>query len=903
MYGVRLLLVLLLAIAFVLPTLAISSPSKSTQPSPSTPSSIAGNEPVRVWLTDLSAGVKLVQQANLSFAPESTSNPLTSNPNPLTITVDESSQFQQMEGFGASFTDSSAWLVYNKLNSTQRTALMSNLFSPTNGIGLGLLRQPLGASDFSAIGNYSYDDLPAGQTDPNLTSFSINHDLAYIVPVLKQALQLNPAVKIIGTPWSPPGWMKTTGSMIGGNLKPEAYAPLANYFVKYIQAYQAQGVPINYVTVQNEPLYIPAGYPGMGLAATEQASFIKNYLGPAFAASNIKTKILAYDHNWDAISYPETVLSDADSAQFVSGIAWHWYGGDVSAQTILHNEYPNKDAFITEASGGSWQGSEANAFRAVLDNLIINGSRNWARGVVLWNMALDINNGPTNGGCGTCRGVITIDQSSGNVTYNVDYYALGHAGKFLKPGAYRIASNTFGSNIEDVAFKNPDGSKVLIAYNAGSSQSTFKVLWGNESFSYTLNPGAAVTFSWSGSPALTSQLQSRNGWVATASASGSGLAPANALDGNALTYWSTGQPQTSGQSFQVDLGSARSFSRIVMDSAAGEFPRGYEVYVSNDGTNWGRPIAKGTGTSQSIAVRFPSQVARYIRVVQTGNATNAWSLIEFDLYAGDTTGLLPRGTWAATASVSNSGQPPSNTLDGDSKTRWSTGQPQANGQWFQVDLGSPQTFYQIEMDSGISAGDYAHGYQVYVSNDGTNWGAPVAIGSGSSQTVSVIFAKQTARYIRVVQTGSSGQWWSLHEFNVLTDAGSTIQSSAPSLVTEADSNRAIAIHSVLFTLAPFSGTTTQNFSSDHRTRVMLFVANLDLMPSEDLSVVTAQAWDAQNMQYPLTVEYVGKVPDFNWLSSVIVRLPDTQPLNGDVSIGVSLRGANSNGAVIALKAP
>jgi hypothetical protein len=337
-----------------------------------------------------------------------------------------------------------------------------------------------------------------------------------------------------------------------------------------------------------------------------------------------------------------------------------------------------------------------------------------------------------------------------------------------------------------------------------------------------------------------------------------------------------------------------------MDSAAGEFPRGYEVYVSNDETNWGRPIGRGAGTSQSIAVDFPSQVARYIKVVQTGNAPNAWSLIEFNLYADGTTGLLPRGTWTPTASVSNSGQPPTNALDGDSKTRWSTGQAHANGQWFQVDLGSAQTFYQIDMDSGISAGDYAHGYQVQVSNDGTNWGAPIAIGSGSAQTVSVIFAKQTARYIRVVQTGSSGQWWSLHEFNVLSEAASTIQSSAPSLVTEADSNRAVALHSVLFTLAPFSSITTQNFSSDQRTRVMLFAANLDLMPGE---VVTAQALDAQNMQYPLTVEYVGKVPDFNWLSSVIVRLPDSQALKGDVSIGINVRGVNSNGAVIAVKIP
>src|SRR6266850_2501306 len=505
--GLRLAIVLLVSAAVAVTPLRDPF---STNIARAIPSAVAGNDLVGVWLTDLSTNARLSRQADLVFASDS-------GLNPMTITVDEGTQFQQMEGFGASFTDSSAWLVYNKLSTAQRNALMTSLFSPANGIGLGLLRQPLGASDFSTIGNYSYDDMPAGQTDPNLNNFSTAHDDAYIIPVLKQALQLNPALKIIGTPWSPPGWMKTSGSMIGGNLKPEAYSPFANYFLKYIQAYQTQGILVNYVTVQNEPLFIPGGYPGMGMPATVQASFIKNYLGPAFAASNIKTKILAYDHNWDVINYPETVLADADSAQFVSGVAWHWYGGDVSAQTIVHDEYPNKDAFITEASGGSWQGGDANAFRAVLDNLIINGSRNWARGVVLWNMALDINNGPTNGGCGTCRGVVTIDQNSGNVTYNVDYYALGHASKFLKPGAYRIGSNTFGSNIEDVAFRNPDGSKVLIVRNAGNTLRTFKVGWGNESFSYTLNAAAAVTFTWSGSPSRVAKLLSRSGWAATAS--------------------------------------------------------------------------------------------------------------------------------------------------------------------------------------------------------------------------------------------------------------------------------------------------------------------------------------------------------------------------------------------------
>jgi glucosylceramidase len=459
---------------------------------PFSATALAANESVNVWLTDLSGNARLSRQPSLFFAPDSGSNP-------LTITVDENTRFQQMEGFGASFTDSSAWLVYNRLNATQRGALMTSLFSTRSGIGLSMLRQPMGASDFSTSGNYSYDDLPAGQTDPNLLNFSINHDQGYIIPVLRQALQLNPKLKIIGSPWSPPGWMKTSRSMIGGHLEAYAYAPLANYFVKYIQAYRAHQIPISYITVQNEPLYIPSDYPGMGMAASEQVNFIKNYLGPAFAANNISTKILAYDHNWNDRSYPGTVLGDASAARYVSGIAWHCYGGDVSAQSILHNAYPNKGAFITECSGGTWEGGDRNALRNQVRTLIIQGSRNWAKSVILWNMALDTNNGPFNGGCATCRGVVTIDQNTGNVSYNIDYYALGHASKFVKPGAYRIRSNTFGASIENVAFKNPDGSKVLIAYNAGGYPRTFKVLWGTQSFSYTLNPGAAVTFTWSGS--------------------------------------------------------------------------------------------------------------------------------------------------------------------------------------------------------------------------------------------------------------------------------------------------------------------------------------------------------------------------------------------------------------------
>jgi hypothetical protein len=280
-----------------------------------------------------------------------------------------------------------------------------------------------------------------------------------------------------------------------------------------------------------------------------------------------------------------------------------------------------------------------------------------------------------------------------------------------------------------------------------------------------------------------------------------------------------------------------------------------------------------------------------------------WSLTEINVYAGGATGALPRGNWIVSASVSNGGEPPANMLDGSGSTRWSTGQPQTNGQWFQVDLSSPQTFFQVEMDSGTSAGDYAHGYQLYVSNDGLNWGSPLAVGSGSSQGVSVTFANQTARYIRVIQTGSSSRWWSLHELNVLATAATPLQSPGPILLTEADTNRVVALDSVLLTAQPFSLLNFLNFSADQRTRVMLFAANLELLQGEDPSAVSAQAVDGQNTIYPLTVEYVGNVPGYNWLSSVVVKLPENQLLSGDISLGLSRHGANSNAVVLTIRAP
>ena len=417
----------------------------------------------------------------------------------LTITVNDVVKYQQIGGFGASLTDSSAWLLWNKLTENQRKDAMQMLFSPVKGIGLSVLRQPMGASDF-ALSAYSYDDLPPGQSsaqgDPDLKHFSIDHDRPYIIPILREALALNPNLKIIASPWSPPGWMKTSGSMIQGALLPTAYSPLAKYFVRFVQDYEAAGVPLYAVTMQNEPLNVPGDYPGMGMAAREQAEFLGSYLGPAFRDARLKTKIMIFDHNWDFIDYPIQVLNDPKAAAFAAGTATHCYGGSVTAQNELHERFPDKDIWMTECSGGEWQTGKLLPQQV---RLVIGATRNWAKSVVLWNLALDQDHQPYLGGCTNCRGLITVNHAAqpSQVVPTVDYTALAHASKYVAPGAYRVESNSFDQgSLEDVAFRNPDGSLVLLVLNSSGSNITFNIAWAGKFAGYKLAGGAVATFRW-----------------------------------------------------------------------------------------------------------------------------------------------------------------------------------------------------------------------------------------------------------------------------------------------------------------------------------------------------------------------------------------------------------------------
>ncbi|MFD7983927.1 ricin-type beta-trefoil lectin domain protein [Kitasatospora indigofera] len=458
----------------------------------------AAGEPVSIWLTTTDdAGGRhvtrgLQQQAGTAFGAGAGSGG-------QLITVDDSTRYQQFTGGGASFTDTAAWLLNSSgaLSAATRDATMRGLFSPTDGIGLSFLRNPMGSSDLARYG-YTYDDRPAGQTDPALANFSIAHDLVDVLPLTKQAAQLNPGLSVMASPWTAPAWMKDSGNLNGGWLKADYYGSYAQYFVKYLQAYQAQGVPVKYVTVQNEPTCC-SGYPSMSWNGSGLAYFTKTNLLPALAAAGLNTKVLSLDWNWDQYaSYAAPTVDDpaVRSHPNFGGIAWHGYGGDVATQTTVHNQYPAVDAFDTEHSGGTWIGNQQQEdMRNIIDY-----TRNWGKSVTKWSLAVDQNMGPHYGGCGTCTGLATVhngDARSGQVDWTVEYYTMGHLTKFVRPGAYRIAS-TANSAVPNVAWLNPDGSKALVAYNDSGTAQNVRVVWGGQNFTYNLPAKTSATFTWNG---------------------------------------------------------------------------------------------------------------------------------------------------------------------------------------------------------------------------------------------------------------------------------------------------------------------------------------------------------------------------------------------------------------------
>lgn len=421
-----------------------------------------------------------------------TTSPLKGTETLPCIFIDPLKTFQSMDGFGCTLTGGSAQ-VLAKMSAEKRAELLQELFNPkaSGSIGISYLRISVGASDLSDHA-FSYNDLPEGQTDPQQLKFSLEPDRAVFLPILKEILRLNPAIKIMASPWSPPTWMKTNGNSKGGSLKPEHYAAYALYLVKYIKAMRSEGIVIDALTVQNEPLH-PGNNPSLLMYAHEQADFVKNHLGPAFVKNGLKTKILIYDHNADRPDYPIAILNDPLAKKYIDGSAFHLYGGTIDALSEVHAAHPDKNLYFTEQWIGA-PGNMAGDLRWHIKNLMIGAPRNWAKNVLEWNLASDPKWSPhTDGGCTECLGVVTLDADQ--ITRNPAYYIIAHASKFVQPGAKRIASNT-ALALANVAFKNPDGTTVLLVVNDGEKELEFRVSAGKTGFTHKLGAGAVATLIW-----------------------------------------------------------------------------------------------------------------------------------------------------------------------------------------------------------------------------------------------------------------------------------------------------------------------------------------------------------------------------------------------------------------------
>jgi glucosylceramidase len=480
---------------------------------------VASARPTSVLVTQTNADLSqaLTALPRLHFKPGTPSRRLRA------ITIDDTRRFQTMRGFGAAMTDTSAWLIWDQLTPRRRRQLMQKLFGPgPSGIHISYVRVPIGATDFTRGRTpYSYDDLPTGQSDPALEHFSIAHDEAYILPALRAMRSINPSVSTLASEWSPPTWMKRDGTwgnpgFSTGGLRPEDYPVLANYLVRFLRAYAAAGVPIQAITPQNEPDQA-SYYPGLELTESQEARLIGEDLVPALQAAGLDPEILGYDFEWSCRynttaspcepRYPDELAADPQVGPELAGIAWHCYAGNVDRMSFFHVRTPRLDQVVSEcASGRLTPGPPA--------ELEIASARNWASAVVLWNLALDPHGGPVqppNFGCGGCIGLAKVDERTHRYRLSRDYYQLGQASRYVDPGAVRIASNTFvrdnNANVnlkggyttpglDDVAFLNPNGSRVLLTYNSSRSPVHFAVRWRGGYFTYTLASRAMATFRW-----------------------------------------------------------------------------------------------------------------------------------------------------------------------------------------------------------------------------------------------------------------------------------------------------------------------------------------------------------------------------------------------------------------------
>lgn len=439
------------------------------------------------------------------------------SPQPV-IVIDPNEAYQPIEGFGFALTDGTAELLH-KMSAGKRAALLQEIFGAGPGsIGVTFIRITIGSSDMNGP-VYSYDDLPPGETDPELKRFDLGGDKADLLPMLKEILAIAPHLRILGSPWSAPAWMKTNQNVRGGALKEDCYGVYARYLARWAQEMEKQGIPIDALTIQNEPLN-NQNTPSMQWTVRRQQKFLREDLIPVFTAAGIKARLWLWDHNTDRIDYPLTLLADPVISQFAAGMAFHNYLGEMSALSQAHAARPDKPIYFTEQTVIEKPDGALNHIAANESRVLIAATRNWARSLILWNLGADPNNGPHtgNGGCDGCQGAVTLDGD--NVTRNVAFYAMGHLARFVPPGSLRIASTGPGDTVtvltEDeeqpqetrvaidtnvrvlpnVAFRTPDGKIVLLVANDTQSTGSFDIQYNGRLAHLQLNPGAVGTYVW-----------------------------------------------------------------------------------------------------------------------------------------------------------------------------------------------------------------------------------------------------------------------------------------------------------------------------------------------------------------------------------------------------------------------
>jgi len=451
------------------------------------PSLPAGGQEVTTWLTTPDKANLLAEQAqHLHFA----HSPMEAN----AIAIDDGKKFQVIDGFGHALTGGSAQLMM-KMASPARTKLLNELFGNGPGeIGTSYIRVSVGASDMNDH-VYTYDDMPAGQTDPDLKNFTLAPDRADVIPVLKQVLTINPRIKILASPWTAPAWMKDNDAVKGGHLKKEYYQAYATYWVKYLQGMKAEGIAIDALTPQNEPEN-PKNTPSMLMTSDEEADFIGNYLGPAMASAGLRTKIINFDHNCDNPGYSIDLLKNAVANKYTDGTGYHLYRGEITALTTTHDAFPQKNIYFTEQLVVPRKDDTIFSIAKPVARIIIAAPENWSRNVLLWNLAADPQNGPhtDNGGCPVCSGAITIDGDT--VIRNLAYYTAAHASKFVPAGSVRVGSTEGPNVLPHVAFLTPHRRHVLIVSNTTDDARTFSIRFRGKDAPATLPAGAVATYVW-----------------------------------------------------------------------------------------------------------------------------------------------------------------------------------------------------------------------------------------------------------------------------------------------------------------------------------------------------------------------------------------------------------------------